>query len=747
MPDYFSYPTTEYKRQFTPIADYINLSAIYISRLSGKDLTACKQWVTDKIRPGSDHKFEIKDPQVKYLSREDTRDRIERSTTLMHYVAHINRKNYIMTPAMHVYVPSYVEESQYTPYIEAESADRSKYKKAMFIAEQVGDNAGVKYNDGMQSSKKISVNNISGAAMSATTVGYTGSLHQSLTSVCGKSTPLANMNNEKLIMGNRPYLSYQFVIDSISTVLLCGEMDRMQTAVDEFNIHLPSVDEVMECITYSSDLYWQSSTHIAKIRRYVSTMTPIERAYFTYAGDLYHFDKHNHELTLKFFNGFIEGTTDKYQDADPDAYYKSCDADVATVARLICKDYLAGKVLDDVKETNPEQFLEIVQNAKKVNEHLDEYANLIMAILRQPYCAAGANRNVMPNMLRRAVLTSDTDSTIYTTQYWIKRISGRLGFDDIHYRIGQAISFFVNKTVFNQLAIMSKNMGAEDKYLHTISMKNEYYFPVYSITNATKTYFAGINIREGNVYLKRKLEKKGAMLRSAKIPVWVSSNFDTYLNHLMNQVSQYMELTLYDVFHIPYTTESIVRRSVANGEVTYYSPAEVKPEAAYKRGPAEPIRAAHSFWETVFAPKYGSVPEPYTALKVSTSLSSKRKLVEWIDQIEDRELAARAKDYFEQSGRKDLNTVYVPQMLVSTTGLPSELISALDVNKQVLLITAPFYTVLEVFGFYLKNDRMTMTICDYYKPETGFNQLRTLKSDDSRLEVLDTATDVIEVAA
>ena len=715
MSDYFTYNDDEYVRQLDPFTDYINLQTFYLSRMSGKDEQTCKDYVVTQLKPGG--KFEFKDAKVGYLHRENGRDRERGATTMLEYIASTRNRNYIMVPSWSVTVPSYVQESLYTSYIDKTSAVRARYKKAMFIAEQKNNITDIKFNDGMQSSSKISINSISGAAMSPGTINHTQSLHPALTSVCAISTSTANLNNEKLLAGNRIYTTYQTTLDNVISITMTADYASLQIAMDEFALHYPTVAETMECINMSADLYWRNDKHTQSLHNFVEKLTPIERAAFVYTGDLYHLWKYNPEVVARFFDGFTTRVNTQLDLETAIRVEKESDEDVGVVAKLLCKEYMMGTTMFDLRDEHPDRYGVVCANMVTINEHLDRYQNLIKGILRSPFLNPGANRYMIPNMLRSVVLTSDTDSTIYTSQYWIERLTGAIGFDDVHYNIGAAISFLVNKTVYHQLAMLSKNMGVEDKNLHMISMKNEYYFPVYALTNQTKNYFAYISVREGNVYSKMKLEKKGVGLRSSKIPKNVMNEFDAYICGMMDKIITQQKITLDELFDRPYRTEIMVRESILQGQSDYFQTAQLKSADSYAAGYDAPAQQAHRLWEHVFAPKYGEAPElPYVALKVSTTLTSGRKLEEWVNSIEDRELAKRLDLYLRNEGKKALGSIFVPKITIGFGVIPEEIVRVIDVDKQLMNVMTSFYQTLESFGFYLKNPKNTTMIHRYYKP-------------------------------
>lgn len=714
MQNFFTVPDNEYKRELDPMADYIEMQTFYLSRMSNKPEDECKAYIINQLKPGG--KFEFKDPSVAYLSREDSRDRVKASTTILEYIASARNRNYIIVPSWSITLPSHIKESLYTGYIDATSKVRSKYKKAMFIAEQRNNETEVKFNDGMQSSAKISINSISGAALSPSTINHTQSLHPALTSVCAASTSLANLNNEKLIAGNRIYTSYQATIDNVISITIRADMGLLKIAMDEFNLHYPSIAETMKCINKSADLYWRDTAKTNKIEALVSTLTPLERAAFVYTGDMFHLDMYNPKIVEDFIIGFVTRTREVLDLETAILVSDNADDDVSVVAKLVCKEYMMGTTLNDLQTNAPEKFGEVCANMVVVQNHLVRFKSLIEGIFRSPFLCPGGNRYTIPNMLREAVLTSDTDSTIYTAQNWVKRITGTLGFEDKHYNVGSVISFLVNKTVYHQLAMMSKNMGFEDKNLHMISMKNEYYFPVYTLTNQTKNYFAYISVREGNVYSKMKLEKKGVGIRSSKIPRNVMNQFDKYIKYLMDGIIEKQRITLDDLFDIPYDTEVMVKDSILEGQSEYFQTAQIKAGDSYKAGTDAPAQKLHRLWSEVFAPKYGETPEiPYVALKISTTLTSAKKLKEWVDSIDDVELAQRLDTYLSQEQKKDLGTIFVPKMTIGFGLIPEEIIRIINVNKQLMNVMSPFYLTLESFGFYLKNPNYTTMIYMQYK--------------------------------
>lgn len=121
----------------------------------------------------------------------------------------------------------------------------------------------------------------------------------------------------------------------------------------------------------------------------------------------------------------------------------------------------------------------------------------------------------LPNVIRRNAITSDTDSTIFTAQDWLRWYSGKISFEEQTVNIGHAVAFLTSASITHILAKMSANMGVAKDQLHQYQMKSEYYFPVFALTSRAKTYFAHVGAQEGQVFVEPDLEVKGSVLKGS----------------------------------------------------------------------------------------------------------------------------------------------------------------------------------------------------------------------------------------
>ena len=711
MENYFAFKTEEYERVLNPLDSYVKMQSFYLNKMTGKPIEKCYQFIVNNLKP--DGAFPLKDKSVRFLSREN-KDRVRAMTTILKYIGYARENNYLISPSWTVYYPKHIRPSLYTGYINYESGVRSAYKKAMFIAEQRNDKAKIMFNDGMQSSAKIGINSISGGALDPYTNNHCQSLHPTLTATCGASTSYANLNNEKLLMGNRNYKTYQDTLDNMVVIAMTANYDNLQRAMTAYDLHYPTAQETLDCITKSTRKYWVSPESEYRLFTFIDKLEPIERAAIVYIGDMYHIYKHNPTQAGAFVKGFGRRSYEQPEMEVCDDILKRADGDVQTLAKLVCSDYLMGKTMGDLKEQEPDKYKEVCHTMELLMAHQTEYKDFITGLLRPEVLNPGANLRSMHGLLREAVLTSDTDSTIFTTQYWVKELQGDIGFTPEHYNIGYTMAFLVNKTVYHQLALMCKNLGVANEELHTLSMKNEYYFPVYTLTNSAKHYFAYKSVREGNVYAKMKLEKKGVELRNSKIPKNVMGSFDKWIMSMMDLIIKNGRIKIDELLEIPYKTEMEVRSSILKSEPTYFQTAQVKDRTSYKQGDASSMVKNHLLWESVFSPQYGSAPIlPYVALKISTKLTSKAKILDWIHSMENKVLAKRLLDYVNAEEKSNISTIFIPKVVVEAVGIPKEILEVIDMDKQLMNVTSPFYLALESFGFYIRNSHNSQMIYNY----------------------------------
>lgn len=707
----FINPPESYRRQLDIVSSYIDDTALYISRMTNTPLDKAKEFVRDSIKAGG--KFQANDRKALILRREENGDRVLVNTTFSAYMKSVINEELILAPNFTAYIPPKKKKSIIASYIGENLAKRKAFKKEMLSASLAEDKAREEYYDILQSTSKIKNNSVSGAHASPYQVLYNKSSHSTLTSTCRSATSYANCHNERFIMGNRFYWSYEVTLNNILSIINVTDMESVAKCVDELGLYLPNTDDCIDCIKYSSVHYWNDENKMNSLRSFIDTLTPYEKAAFLYVGDLYHLAKHNESYVRELLSDFSRRVEDP-NIKDPLEVISKAEGDVITLASFLSAPILAGRELSKILKSDPEGFSKVASTVLSIQDAVKKHESLIKTFwitYNLPPTISGA-----PYLVRKCIPVSDTDSTIFTSQYWTQWYRGKLDFSEESYNIGYVITFFTAQIVRHYLAVMSANMGVDTKQLHQISMKNEYYFPIIGLTPLAKHYFSYISGREGNVYSKMKTEVKGVYLRSSAWPAGIKEKVEDYIRHLMDRVMENGCLTLTDIYKPIYDVEMSIVNDVKNRGYRYMSTGTIKEKEAYVNERSPYLH--YDMWKKVFEPKYGVCePPPYRCVKVSVELDKPRLLKEWLANIEDRELAARMEKWLADNGRDKLSNFMLPETVIQSSGIPIEIVEAFDIRKLLQNTMTGFYLVLKALGLYVMDTKMSQYVHEFWSPD------------------------------
>ena len=705
----FTLPPEDYIRQVDIIPAYIRDAATYLSRMMGRDYNYCLDYVKRTIAPTGSHP--LQDPEVMFLARAKNGDRTKRTCTLSEYLKFAADNKLVLAPTLTAYLNPNQRASYLAGYIIDNMAGRKVQKKLMFKAKMSGDTARAILHDNVQASLKIKNNSMSGAHSSPSTPLYNKSSHSTLTSTCRISTSYANANNESFLAGNRHYWSAQVVLTHLLNTVRHANMPAVTAAVDLYQLHIPTTDEVMACIHYSTDLYWRDDVITAEMRFFIDNMSTYERAAFVYTDDLYHLALHNPMLVRDVLCKLATPATTPVDNAQ--AIIDAADGELLTLASLLCASILDGGTLQMLAKSNPTGLGIVAATVVMATDTLNDIQPLIHGFWRPTVLPPSIA--VLPNIIRRAVVTSDTDSTIFTNQYWTDWVTNGDNFSDLAYRIGYTTTYLTSQLVKHKLALMSANIGAIPRHIHSISMKNEYYFPVFSLTSQAKHYYAYRSAQEGNVFKHLETEIKGVHLRDSNAPPEVTALVKTYIQTTMSKLMQQGHLTIDDVLEPVATLERSIIDNIQTGGYKYMKGMQIKGIESYVQGAAAANYQHYCFWNDVLSPKYGLAPEPpFQAIKVSVDLDNKTKIQRWIANMADREQAEHFQRWITRTGKTNITTFVLPLTNLQTSGIPIEITQAIDMRKLVKNISSPFYLLLESLGIYMSNENITRLVSDNY---------------------------------
>lgn len=728
----------QYERGIDVIGGYFTQTKLYLKLRSGfNDDERIAAWLKVQFGPGG--RFELKPPKVKIGIRDpQTGDRKAGVTDMATLLKLVRDKQLIISPSMTIYTPAHVKRSLLSEFIDENIKKRGKVKDEMFAAQAAKNEVLARNKENEQNSLKMRNNGLSGAHSSPFTILFNKSTHSSLTSTCRSATSYGNSNNEKLLSGTRHYWAPGIVTNNILATCTLTDFDEFEACVAKYNLHMPTIAETMECIRYSTDLFWRNGWAMDEIRTLVSNLTDIQRAAFVYIGDFFHLAKYNGELVRTLLSQFI--TRDNTPLEDYAEVKANIDGDTKVLLSLNFSDLIGSSNMKDVEANQPEKYKIIMRGAKNLYANINEWLPLFRAILYTRNVPASIAK--LPNTIRRVSLVSDTDSTMATTKWWSDWYCGEGAVGREADAVADTMTYFAVQNISHMLARMSANIGVARNQTFRYSMKNEYKFATFTLTSKAKHYFSVITSREGNLYEDPELEVKGVALRTSNIPSVIMKEFKKMIKDISITVMEGKNVKLFPILRRIAQIEDSIVASVHEGDFKYLKTGNIKDKEGYTK-PESSNYVYHEMWEQVFAPKYGSVgTPPYSVVRLSVDLHNKTSVNRWLAKMEDQALADRMRKFLaSKSGGTTFTQFLVPDVIAVGKGLPKEMLDIVDYRKIIFSSIEPYYHVLESLGVYAIDKNRTRLLSDYYGAK-AMERLAKIESGRSANESVATQKEV-----
>jgi hypothetical protein len=700
---------SEYKRDLNYLKYYVEDSAQYLSISTGKPIEVCKAFVTSNLKAGG--KFAFKDPKIKFLRRGENGDRLEEEGTLERYISQSIKSRELIAPTLTTYIHPDIKQSILSLAIDEGVAQRKTAKKEMFEARANKLMLLESIKNIEQTGKKLGNNAISGAHVSPSTPLHNKTAHSTLTSNCRTTAAYGNANNEKFLSGNRHYFNHHIVLNNIVSIINNTDYIALAAVIEKYNLTLPSVEETLNCIRYSTGLYFWEIQYFEKIKALVYKLNPLQRAAFVYTGDFYHLMKYNESFVRLFLTQLASKVYGEHP--EPATVLKRAREDHLNLANRICSKEMKGigKDYSKLKDTPAHSTLALtVENIEKTVLKYADMIKVFWVTSNMPTSVAN-----FTNSIRRSAITGDTDSTIFTVQDWVIWYEGKISFSEEALAIKEAVVFLTASTITHLLAMMSANFGIVEKRLFQISMKNEYAFDVFVPSNLGKHYFALMSAQEGNIYEKDKMEIKGVGLKSSNSPKEIIAEAQAMMRSIMEDVKKKGTISVFQYIRQVADVERKIISSIQKGEHTYLRRGSIKDASSYTATEDLSPYMQYKLYKDVFAPKYGEIePPPYNTLKISVDINNATDFQNWIAKIEDRAFADRMSKWLAETGRTHMSTFNFPSQILNSSGMPKELLDIVAYRRIVSDICKIFYIVLECLGVYTAEKKVVRLLSDYY---------------------------------
>lgn len=713
--DPFIKPKSEYVRCYDLKETYLSDSALYLSKMAGIDLEQARQFVEQLTAPNGAHP--IKAPMARILQRDKNGDRQKRQVPFDQLLDEIRQNQEILAPNLTAYTHPSKRKSLLAKYIAGNLQKRNEAKHAQFAAERAGDYRTMEIMKSAQTTFKIKNNSLSGAHSSPYTILWNKSSHSTLTSGCRTATSYGNANNERFLYGNRHYWSPTITLNNLISIINHSDRQQIRQCMEQYQLQYPTVDQVMQMIERSTRSYWRDAKYMSNVRQLVERMDEIERAAVLFTGDLYHLAQVNPVFVKRLLKDFSSRTDTPIDEAQIEAIKAQIDGDMISFISMLCPDQLfnpeTGKyeAMKEVKRPHARGIL--YANGQRILSVLETYQRLIQTFWVTDNLPSSVY--YLPNIMRHGVIASDTDSTIFSVSYWPIWYTGSEEINEESMAIAATMIYLTSKIIIHILARFSANCGVAEEDIHRLSMKNEYFFPVFSLTSRAKHYFAYISMQEGTMKLKKDTEIKGVALRNSNVPPEITKKAKALMCYLMDQVLAGKKISLLSVLRTVALIEHQIKQQILNGDFRWLRRIDIKPKHSYKDQNQNNFRH-YEIWQDVFSRKYGQAPQPpYKAVAFSLTTDSKLRCRQWLASIEDRAIATALEQWLSQNGKDSIATLYLPESVLQVSGIPKELLPVIDLRNILAQTMESFYLILESLGFFIKDQYLSKLLSDHPK--------------------------------
>lgn len=699
-----------YTPDVDPINSYINASANFIQHTHNISHDESIEVMINLV------KKKRKDPYVTIYKRKDNGDRFKTVMRLTQYIREAYKLNETLVPSLTRYSPSEEDngiDSLHKAFTTYNLSARAKAKKAAATAYSNGDMWLASELTNKQKVLKLLNNAMSGAFASPGTIHYNPSAHYTLTSITRSTASIGNIITEQVSAGNRFYSTLDNTLGHLVSTVTCVPDSKYVLLLEKFDIHVPTVDECIEMVHWSSDLYWKDADWTNTIRTYINGLSDIERCKIVYNNDLFHFHKFNRNFARTMIlalggkaNGII--TTEEqvsYVEAQPD-YLKSLVIHVCMeemLAHLGTTDPDGKGITLNPKELYDTPLLDLISSTlyNMVNK-FSYYTPVLNALFANRIHPVGmANTK---EMVRRVIALSDTDSTCGSYGHWVIDILGGEDFGQVGVSVSSTIMTIVGLSIENAINVFTGNMNVGSKSQGLLEMKNEYFWKTFSVGNATKHYYALVNIVEGLVLKEPKLELKGSGFILSKTSKIYRDISDELFMDINNKVADGIKINPREYIDRVLKVEKMIMEKVTKGDMDILESTTIKGEKSYKK-PMSSAYQHYKLWDEIFAEKYGHVDEPpYIAVKYNCNIGKKSELKLFLDGIKDDKVRSRFKTYMEKNNKDKITNILLPFDKVLEAGIPEEIVDIVDMSKLVRGNCKAMYRILQSIGVVVKED-------------------------------------------
>jgi len=624
------------------------------------------------------------------------------------------RKN-IITPAGVIYMPPSVKESFLKRKILDNIGTRKVLKKKMLKAASVGDRGLEQRYNYLQASTKIENNSIPGAFGSAHNPLYDKPGYNAVTSLARHSIMCGYAHVEKMLEGNFYFPTPDHCINYCMQLVRICPLD-LASVVAQYGIIIPTISDVVEHFIHSLCLYQRITEKLRNaLTKFIASLSMNERTFVYYAYCLKTLLIRNEHVFRPYLKEFFRTDVTIDPTAKPTDIF-NCNGDLLAMVSGLNADLIGRKPVSDALIEEPDGVRHLIAIGNHMQNKLNGIGPLISTFLRVDCDVADAMSH--PNMIRKAVIISDTDSVIFSTQSWIEWYVGHVSFGPDAYAINGFVVFLITMTLEQVFARLSTNFGAEGEDRYRIAMKNEFLYPLMLRTPLPKQYAGRVAVQEGFVLPKSKEDIKGLSYRSSAMCKETVKAGKDFVNWIFDTVMEKGTIEVADCLTRVLDHENKVIKSLEAGERLFLTTTPIRNETDYK----DAAVSSHYYWrlwEEVFRSKFGEFVIPSKGyvlplLQDGKVLKDPRYLA--LVKAFDSPLYERLVGFMDKNPRA-ITRLVIPMTLKQ---VPAILRPIIDIRGITYANSTPFIVTMRSLGIAYTDSKDQTLLSDIYtKDEFG----------------------------
>ena len=626
-------------------------------------------------------------------------------------------KNKTIAPGGTIFQTTDVHVPLVKQFLDALVERRDNAKKAMFEYIKQNRKLEADNKNSEQALNKIAANSVSGGCGTDVNALYDKESYCSITSMCRHGTMMAYTFAERFLSSNYYFPTYEDAINFLITTLeKCPPKEEIRDILDRYHLTEVFFDHLYDLIHSGLDRYAVKDTHKDFIlERLIKNMSPEERSFIYYSRSLYNIMYLNPDIAHKFFTELFTLDTNEQcmnrEDVDI-SILKKLDGDLEQALQTSYAKILGEEVIKKLPDTNKELALKMAKIAYTAQEKINYIQPLIDMFLHSKVMIPKAHIN--KDMIRKAIIVSDTDSIIYTSKDIVTLyLKGTFTYSNPYvYSMHAFATYFLCKSVSSLLRMIAIQRGAiGEKNIKMLKMKNEFLYPVFIRTNQSKHYIGYLTVQEGIVLKDPKMDVKGVQYKSSNLPKVTHKFTSKVIDTLVEDINTHTNIYAGDYISMVLNYEQQIFKSLREGQLTYYTNAPVKMKEEYKT-PESSLYSNYLIWQEVFSKKYGDIFVPSKCYLIPFT-KNKYKSPEYLNWLMEKhpDIYKKWDTYIKKNPTKKINRLPIP---IACQQIPEELIPLVDMRSIVFKNVQPAMLLLKTAGIDLGNPKKLMLLSDYY---------------------------------